>query len=610
MKKCVVALAGLFSVVCVAAPYETVVRGTSAGDVRLFCEEAGGWAFAVSSNTADGVDEIEIRLEAGAEALPPKFELSFSFPQVRMNHLWSDFATDGGRICPDWSKWYSSDIAHGQPICALHDGDNGNRLTMALSEALRKVEWRMALREENCLVIGGIRFFTAPEAPLKKYTVRVRLDARNVFWSDAVQDAAAWIARTANLMPCRVPEAAFDPLYSSWYSFHQNVFAKDIEDECAAAAKMGMKTIILDDGWQTDDTNRGYAFCGDWKVSPRRFPDMAAHVKRVHDLGMKYMVWYSVPFVGKKSVNWERFKGKYLYEWSSQGAGILDPRFPEVSKFLVDTYVKAMKDWKLDGFKLDFIDSFRFSGKDPAVQQNYAGRDIRSLPDAVNRLMSEVHAALTAINPDVLLEFRQSYIGPAIRQFGNMMRAADCPGDMQLNRQRIANLRLTAGRSAVHGDMLEWHPTDTPEGAALPILSSMFGVIQYSMMLRHLPESHREVIRHWLKFSQEHRDTLMNGRFRAYNPESQYPILEAESAKERVIGVYTSGRVVSCGALDRPVYILNGTLGDSVVLDTKCDATAEAFDTFGKSAGKRILKSGVQRVKIPKGGYLVIKNIK
>jgi alpha-galactosidase len=317
-----------------------------------------------------------------------------------------------------------------------------------------------------------------------------------------------------------------------------------------------------------------------------------------------------VPFVGRKSENWERFKGKYLFEDRHHGAWVLDPRFPEVRKFLVDTYVAAMKEWGLDGFKLDFIDSFRFNGKDPAVAEDYAGRDIRSLPDAVNRLMMDVYAALSAENPDVLIEFRQKYIGPTIRQFGNMMRATDCPGDMQLNRQRIANLRLTAGRSAVHGDMLEWHPTDTPEGAALPILSSMFGVIQYSMMLRCLPESHREVIRHWLKFSQEHRDTLMKGRFRAYNPESQYPILEAESEAERIIGVYSSGRVVSCGALDRPVYILNGTLGDSVVLDTKCDATAEAFDTFGKSAGKRILKSGVQRVKIPKGGYLVINNSK
>ena len=180
------------------------------------------------------------------------------------------------------------------------------------------------------MIVGGFRFFTAAEAPVKNYEVRIRLDGRDMFWSDSVQEAAAWIARTADLMPCRVPDAAFDPLYSSWYSFHQDVFAKDIEDECAVAAEMGMKTLILDDGWQTDDTNRGYAFCGDWKVSPRRFPNMAEHVRKVHDLGMRYMIWYSVPFVGRKSENWTRFKGKYLDV--GQDASVLDPRFPEVRR--------------------------------------------------------------------------------------------------------------------------------------------------------------------------------------------------------------------------------------------------------------------------------------
>jgi alpha-galactosidase len=266
-----------------------------------------------------------------------------------------------------------------------------------------------------------------------------------------------------------------------------------------------------------------------------------------------------------------------------------------------------MKEWGLDGFKLDFIDSFRFNGKDPAIAEDYAGRDIRSLPDAVNRLMMEVYAALTAENPDVLIEFRQKYIGPAIRQFGNMMRATDCPGDMQLNRQRIANLRLTSGGAAVHADMLEWHPTDTPEGAALPILSSMFGVIQYSMMLRGLPESHREVINHWLAFSQKHRGTLQKGRFRAYHPEAQYPLLEAEGANERIVGVYTSGTVVPCGKLDRPVYVLNGVSGDSAVLDfADGTATAEVFDAAGKAAGTVKLCRGVQRVAVPRSGYLRI----
>ena len=591
-----------------AAAFETSVQTEAAGDVRVACRDVGGWTFDVRCEKIGGAEEIAIHLLAQEDAPPPVFEASFALPQIRMNHLWTDGSTDGNRLGPDWRGWQSSDIAHGQPLACLHDGNNANRLTMACSEALRKVEWRLALREENCVVVGGFRFFSATEAPIRKYEVRIRLDVRDVFWSDAVQDAAAWIARAANLPPCRVPETAFDPLYSTWYQFHQDVFAKDIEEECVLAAASGMKTIILDDGWQTDDTNRGYAFCGDWQVSPRRFPDMAAHVKRVHDLGMKYMVWYSVPFVGEKSANWERFKGKYLCNDKHHGAWVLDPRFPEVRKFLVDTYVAAMKDWDLDGFKLDFIDSFAFRGQDPAIAENYAGRDIRSLPDAVNRLMADVHAALAAVKPDVLIEFRQRYIGPAIRQFGNMMRATDCPGDMQLNRQRIANLRLTSGGTAVHADMLEWHPSAAPEDAALPILSAIFGTVQYSMMLRNLPENHREVIRHWLKFSQDHRDTLLKGRFRAYHPEAQYPVLEAESAFERIIGVYATGTVVPCGTLDRPVYILNGTGKDGVILELPTIPRRLAvFDARGTKLTRPLPSSaGLVRIAVPSGGHAEI----
>ena len=589
---------------CGAAPFETVVRGTCAGDVRIVCADAAEWTFDVRRESADGIDEVAVRLSAPRDAAPPRFEAEFSFPQIDMGHLWTDFSTDGDRLKPDWAGWSRSDIAHGQPLACLHDGNNMNRFTMSCSEALRRVEWRMALREESCLVTGGFRFFTAPEAPLREYEVRMRFDGRGVFWSDAVRSAAAWIAKTARLSPCRVPEAAFDPLYSSWYQFHQDVFAGDIEAECAIAAGMGMKTLIVDDGWQTDDTNRGYAYCGDWRVSTRRFPDMAAHVKRVQAMGMKYMVWYSVPFVGKKSANYARFAGKYLYVDERLGAAALDPRFPEVREFLVGIYSKAIEEWGVDGFKLDFIDSFCFRGADPAAKQNYAGRDIRSLPDAVDRLMRDIHATLAAARPDVLVEFRQSYIGPAIRQFGNMMRAADCPGDAQLNRQRIANLRLTAGAAAVHGDMLEWHPSDGPEAAARAILSSIFGVVQYSMMLRNLPESHRNVVRHWLGFSQRHRDTLLKGRFRAYNPESQCPLLEAESDAECIVGVYAVGFVCGCGAADHPVYVLNGTNADGVLVElSSARADAEIFDAAGTRVDSAGLAAGIGRLPVPSGGF-------
>jgi len=48
---------------------------------------------------------------------------------------------------------------------------------------------------------------------------------------------------------------------------------------------MGFDSIIVDDGWQTLDTARGYAFTGDWQ--PERMPDMKGFVDGCHRLGVK-----------------------------------------------------------------------------------------------------------------------------------------------------------------------------------------------------------------------------------------------------------------------------------------------------------------------------------
>ena len=67
-----------------------------------------------------------------------------------------------------------------------------------------------------------------------------------------------------------------------------------------------------------------------------------------------------------------------------------------------------------------------------------------------------------------------------------------------------------------------------------------------------------------------------------------------------------SGMVVPCGELDRPTYILNGTLIDGIALDVEDDATAELYDTFGRAVGTQKLKRGIQRVPVPKSGYMRI----
>ena len=593
-----------------AAEYRETVDGLGVGPVEIRCAETGGWSFsAVRAVAADGVPELKIRLAAPQELTPPKFSVLFDVPQVDMHHRWTALQLENVGMPPNWSCEVASRLCSGMPIVAFLNDSDRNRLAVACSEAKRLVAFSAGLREEGCRIEWKIDFFRESEAPIRAYETTLRLDRRDVFFGDAIADASAWITKTAALPPAPVPEAAFEPLYSAWYSFHQDVTAAEVEAECAEAARLGMKVVIVDDGWQTDDNNRGYSYCGDWQVSANRFPDFAAHVKKVHDMGMKYMIWYGVPMVGYKSVNYARFKGKYLWNRDGRWAdySCLDPRFPEVRAFLCDIYAKALTDWDLDGLKLDFIDAIGFSGPDPAIKENYAGRDIRSLSEAVDRLMKDVHARLTAIKPDALIEFRQSYVGPGIRQYGNMLRAADCPGDLLANRCRIANLRLTSGETAVHADMLEWNAADTAENAARFVLSSIFGVIQYSVMLRDLPVDHKKMVAHWLGFTRDHRETLLKGAFRPRHFEAFYPVIEAESAAERIVAVYNDATVADCGAADRPVYAINATGRNRIALRLAGGpATGEVFDTFGVKRGTVALKAGLQDVAIPASGYLRI----
>lgn len=544
-----------------------VLSSSLVDEIVIVSDNPGDWKFTASLETDGGKEIISISMDAPKPCAPARFNVYFTFPQKDVFNFWSPDVYCGTHLDPFRGRTNaSSSLAYRMPLYEYFDDNDTNRLTIACSESFRRVEAALGVMEEDCDICSELRFFREAEAPLSHYETKIMLDGRHMFWGKTIQDGVKWMMEEKGLQALEAPEAAFEPLYSTWYQFHQNVTDKAVAEECKLAAELGMKTVILDDGWQTEDGNRGYAFCGDWKPTPKKFPDMASHVAAVQKLGMKYMIWYSVPYVGFNSEAYAKFKGKYLYNEHGMGCCVLDPRFPEVRKHLVDLYVNALKDWNLDGFKLDFIDSFRFHGEDPAVKENYAGRDIMNLSEAVNVLMKDVSSALRAIKPEVLIEFRQQYIGPAIRQYGNMFRAADCPGNAKDNRMRIASLRLTSGSTAVHSDMLEWNISETPENVGRAIINSIFGVVQYSTMLRTISQEQLDVMRKWMKFASDHRETLLKSEFRPHHPELGYPVIEAESDTELIIAVYQDNAVIDIHRRGKSVYILNASGSDSIVV--------------------------------------------
>ncbi len=430
--------------------------------------------------------------------------------------------------------------------------------------------------------------------------ITLRIDTRAVTLRKAVEDVATWWADDVGLTPIHVPADAREPLYSFWYSYQQDVNEKTVEEECKRAKELGFNICIVDDGWQTENNYGGYAYCGDWQPAPNKFPNMAAHVKRVHDIGMKYMIWYSVPFVGYNSAHYEEFGDMLLRDEPDVSAAILDPRYEEVRSFLIGTYKKALTEWDLDGFKLDFIDNW---AEHPSNAPANDRMDIPALLDAVNVCMTDIVRELTAIKPDILLEFRQSYIGPCMKQFGNMFRVGDCAGNYLRNRAEIFDLRMIMGNQAVHSDMLMIRPFEDPKYGALQIISCMFGVMQFSGRLDDLGESTIRMSRFWLSFLKEQQSKNLE----TYESHILYTWAKATEGNECIVGVYAIDKCVKPDAVDT-VYIANGCMGKLVLVDLVgtykvqiLDCCGEETDCFEKTF------SGVVSLDVPVGGLVIMK---
>jgi alpha-galactosidase len=406
----------------------------------------------------------------------------------------------------------------GAPVVCLYGADGINRLTFAVGPRSGVTEILSGMNEESGEFSCGFRVEGAGE-------VTLRVDRRSVPWWQAVGEVSDWWASLPELTPMRVPPAARVPVYSTWYSFHQQLEPEALLRQCRLARELGCGTLIVDDGWQTLDDNRSYAYCGDWE--PERLSDMGSLVADVHAMGMKCLLWYSVPYVGIHSRAASRFEGKFLAFSERKGAWTLDPRYPDVRRHLVDLYLRAMEEWGLDGFKLDFVDAFPMEPQLPETRAEEM--DITCVGEAARRLLTEVRDALQSVNPEVMIEYRQSYIGPVMRTCGNIFRAGDCPNDGLRNRIAILDLRVLSGETAVHSDMVMWHPGEPVASAALQLLNVLFSTLQLSVKLDELPEDHLEMLRFWITFMREHEDVLLRGNLRSHHPELNYPWVEAEA---------------------------------------------------------------------------------
>jgi len=558
----------------------------------------------------EGLVFVKLKMSSEHEAVPSQISLKWIFPDIDIHSKWNPLALYNRCIGPDWMPSSCKTRATvGAPVHALLNYNGENKLTIAASDTLNTVEIRTGINEESANFHCAVVLFSTPMQSIKQYEIIIRLDTRAIPYYDSLNQVQQWWASMPGLEPADIPEHARLPMYSAWYSFHQHINPSEIIVQCKLAKECGCESIIIDDGWQTDDNSRGYAYCGDWEVAENKVPNMKEFVAAVHSLGMKFLLWYSVPFVGKHSHICEKFKGKFLDSGDADWY-ILDPRFPEVREYVISTYESAVLEWNLDGLKLDFVDSFNFTEYSAKLTGN--GRDYNSLEEAVDALLKETLTRLKRIKSDFIIEFRQSYIGPLMRTYGNMFRAGDCPNDSLSNRVRVIDIRLLSGNTPAHSDMLMWNSSDTIESAAMQVINVLYSVPQISVLLDKIPEQHYKMLKYWLKFWRDNKDILIDGKLAPLHPEANYRTVIASTSKKLIATAYSCPVVTIPQACFEEVILVNGTFEERILVEMKYESrvsSVEVHDCCGDIISTDVIcfYKEIRSINVPPAGIIFIK---
>ena len=557
------------------------------------------------SKDLGGVEEYEFSFAWNEEIAAANGEFKVSWTDMRSGimYKWDSRCTIARDLSPHWDDILTSMISQNSPVTCYFDGIGQNSYCWALSECKKLMRMKNGIDDQFGNLSLAFSFGTRQYTNQHATTVVLRLDKRPVSMRQAVADVHNWWVEDCGLKPLQVPSTAKDPLYSFWYSYHKEVDEKTVEEKSRWAKDLGFDICIVDDGWQADELAHGYFRCGDWVPASSKITDMAKHVKRVQDMGMKYILWYAVPLMGHESDHYEHFKDMLLRDEPGLHAAILDPRYREAREFMIDTYRRALLEWNLDGFKLDFVDTWC----DVPANAPYNERmDIPALQDAVDVCMTGIVEELLKIKPDVLLEFRQSYVGPHMKRFGNMFRVSDCAGNYLRNRSAILDLRMMMGNQAVHSDMLMMCPYEKVENNAIQIVSCMFGVLQYSGRMEEMTPELAEMSVFWLNFLKEHKTLLLEGKLEAFEPHLVYTWAKSTYGNECAVGVYAIDKCVKPDAVDT-IYIANGCAGERVLAELTGTYRVRVLDCRGREVSRcQQTFNGITALSVPSGGLAVL----
>jgi alpha-galactosidase len=194
----------------------------------------------------DGLELVTIKVSSNKAATPPKFSLKWKFPSQDITKFWNpNFGVNKANF---YNMNVSSRSTKLAPIITFMNTNDENRFSFAVADALDKLHLSAYIMEEDAYFYCEVVFFDEQSPAITSYETELIIDKRKKPFYNTLSNITDWWAKHDNYHPATPPHDAFLPVYSTWYSYHQNLDVDAVVEECRQSKEMGIKTVIIDDG--------------------------------------------------------------------------------------------------------------------------------------------------------------------------------------------------------------------------------------------------------------------------------------------------------------------------------------------------------------------------
>jgi alpha-galactosidase len=431
------------------------------------------------------------------------------------------------------------------------------------------------------------------------------------------------------------PDAAWEPLLAPWGSATKGNWAHMRSEAFSAdelfaimqqAAALGFRGMVNWTGWfmELKDAFKGEQFVwgfpadiGDF-VASSNFPDLKGFVRRLKTIGVMSMFWISPWMAGRHTraraafqeavVDIDMDPADPLYNVYTS---YLCPRNPLTQQRVVELVSTVMREYELDGLTVDMVDMLPMEPCTANHEHNYT-----SVGLAMADTLARIRAAVDAVNPNAVLEFRPRYSNISNLYNATAHRSIDSGegGSYDLNRRHCLLLRSYVPPGvAVHNDPVWWHIEEKNEVVA-KMLSTMVvsGVPQVCADPVNMSDDHRRLVKAWLSFYQEHKEDFRYGQLRPVQNDPLFSTIKVERAQKAFVS-YASFPALRVPLSEEvsEIYLFNCTNEDALYtfllnVSGAFSATVHNYDCTPLTETRLSAGDGSLLVdlEVPQGGYI------